>query len=397
MAGVAVLVICGIVITTSLQNGNRVTPASPATAPANGSRPARLGEAYTHRDEVRDASNSKVGGIRSEDTKHGRYRQLTPAEAKRLLQECYQIRNVDERGQACYDVIRDLCRSGYANEAFELIDSRSGEARNSQIAALFGNCGWNFAVASEKMRQLGENGFRGDGNRAFSAYCRSLDLQDFKSLVCSPAFTDYAAYEKRRSGFHFDPADQATATYFADKLIRPETDDRDREAYWQVAKDLHEEGRLTDDSFVRIVMSNRALSPQDKWRAFSSGVTVDAGNEQTSSHRDQIVRDMVNQDARSALVEISKVESPQGTAALGIAIQQWIANDGSDKVAEWYATCKDLMSPVQRDVVANRFFQEALAYGERDVAEQWIQQLADPSVKAEALAGLAKWDEKQVK
>lgn len=51
------LVICGIVITTSLQNGNRVTPASPATAPANGSRPARLGEAHANRDEGREASN----------------------------------------------------------------------------------------------------------------------------------------------------------------------------------------------------------------------------------------------------------------------------------------------------------------------------------------------------
>jgi hypothetical protein len=72
-------------------------------------------------------------------------------------------------------------------------------------------------------------------------------------------------------------------------------------------------------------------------------------------------------------------------------------NEGTGKVVEWYGANKDRVIPAHRDAVAESFLKQALAFGERDTAEQWANQMLDPRSKAECLARLAAWDSKHKK
>lgn len=318
---------------------------------------------------------------------------MTPEAAKELLAEHRQIRDIEQRAQACSDVIMALCRAGHAAEAFALIDSEPGEVRASQIEALFGHSGWSLAEATKPMKLLVDQGGRGDGSTALSAYLRSLNLQDFRAAIHSPIVHDFAAYYEQRSGIPINTVDNLATSYVAEKIYS--SGSAEREAYWRTAVDLHREGLISDRGLAEAIKANTSLSAFEKWDAFQQGIETNSGNDLVRDVRDGIVSSMVKQDAEKAMWEIVRVESPQASAALSRAAQQWMLNEGPGKVSEWYRANKDRLIPAHQDALAERFLMDSLSFGERGTAQQWADEVRDPRLKAECLTRLAAWDSKQ--
>ena len=322
--------------------------------------------------------------------------EITPDEARRLLAEHRGIRDTNLRAKACFDVIEALCRAGYASEAFALIDVEASQVRRWELQALFRNSGWSLDEATQKMKLLVDSGYRGDGTSALSAYCSSLSLTDLQVAIKSPAMKEYVAYLKQHSDSTFDPLANALSTYLGGKILNTNSES-DRATHWNAALQLHQEGIIDDSSFVDILKVNTSLSTFEKWQVFANSIKDQSEDSFVAEVRDRIVSSMVNQDVEAALGEITKSESPQASAALSTAIQQWLLNEGAGKVSEWYGANKDVLPSSHRDAVAESLLRSALAFGERDAALQWTNEIQNPQLKAENLARIENWDKNRSK
>lgn len=347
-----------------------------------------------HRSDTFQNSNNQNSAHSHFKYDHQASEKITPDVAKRQLMEAYQIVDIDLRGDTCYNIMKALCLAGYTQEALALIHTEFGEARTSQITAVFKYGRWTIYEASEQIKKLAENGYRGDGTRALNSFCDSLNLIDFENAINSSLFANCIEFVKQRAIGQPDLTDSAIAFYLADRIYSL-PNSGDREIYLKSAFGFHDEGHLSDYGLARVIGADASLSVFEKWKYLANRVESVSSNDSFNDLRNDLVRSMVDRNSAAAISEISRVESPQASEAFGIAVQRWLLNDGSSVVSEWYLNNRGSLSPTKRDSVAEMFFNDALANGERDSAEQWIREFQNPQLRATNLARLADLDRKQ--
>lgn len=307
---------------------------------------------------------------------------ITPESAALLMADARAIPHSFARAAACIKIIERLCRAGYTEEAWMLIDDNPGTARYSEINKFFLTAGLGVQEFVDKIRNLP---FKREPGMALEGYLSSLDGQKIRALLQDESFkniiselnTDNPGILKR-----------AIATSLMGKVAFP-GEESEKKAAMTLAVEYHKEGLIDDNGLAQVLKSDRFKSSFEKWELLTDSVKVAPSSSRVAELRKELVEDMVNADAQKALIQISEREGVLGSSDLFMALKKWGLID-SAAANSWLVEHRTRLNDTQQDAAAHAFFQLALSYGEPDGAEQWARQIKDEKLRNAALAKLTK-------
>lgn len=305
---------------------------------------------------------------------------LTPDEAKWLMEEANRITNITERSKACSAIIENLCKSGYPEEAWNLIESGLGQVRKWQISAFFRAAQVPDEVLYQKFKELNDDSevsfgmygiidrhlkgdwvtfLKSDGFKAFLKSMDELGLPLNLNRSLSPSLQSYVS--------DLGAKDIAAQRSKIDQIVS---------AYQNQIIDAATLGEVLECANI--------LSPEQKVEAMSALKDLGPVNGNLQVYRKRLIADLVRKDPQGAISNtLKQPPGQQSSRDISTAVRAWISAD-SQAATDWYASNSSSLTSFQKDSAAGAYYLVAMDDGSHDTARKWIDEMQDPARKAEA-------------
>jgi hypothetical protein len=337
---------------------------------------AKIGQDIKKRTGQPDESGA--GLAKKPDVPH--FKVLTPDEAKRLMQEANRIADITERSKACSAIIEDLCKSGFPEEAWDLIEYGLGQVRKWQVKAFFRSAQVPDEALYQKFKELNDikevdfgmfglldrhlqgewlTFLKSDGFKAFQKSMDELGLPVTLSNSLSPSLQSYISDNgKKDAAAQRNKLDQVVSAY-QNKIIDSAT-----------------LGEVLKCAYV--------LSPEQKMEALDAIKDLGPVNGNLQIYRKRLIADLVRKDPEGTISNTMKLPpSQQSSRDISTTIRSWISADAQG-AADWYTRNSSSLNPFQKDSAAGAYYLVAMEDANYDTAGKWIDEMSDPTRKVEA-------------
>lgn len=297
---------------------------------------------------------------------------MTPAKAEDMLSSSRaKFPAVRERADYCGDIIADLCRAGYTQEAWEMIESGKGVTRTAQLARFFREAKWSdeklVEIIAEHPGEMTDH------------------LSDFFSRFAPEKLGEIGASGLleilRQGGVGSDEVMGALMSSLMD--MADVGSHSEGVAALHAGRKLHRMNLLDAECFYTVV---KKMSRGDSFARWSALQEVTAGTELSPAdveYQNEMVRNMVTHHAARTLEVLTKAgDSPQSLASLNHAVRYWIRME-SNAATEWYRDNRTWLTQPQRDAVSEAHFSQAIASRELDTARKWIDEISNKETRSE--------------
>lgn len=323
--------------------------------------------------------NSVSGSHRSSAINERKTRFITPALAAATLKKIESLPDIKKRREQSYLVIHDLCKAGYHEEAWALIDPNSGLVRKWELAAFFEHSDLDMPQLIEKLNALT---YKDEVTEALNTQLSSLSLTEVKKFIKDNAFTAYVSSKQHEEPFFLQKLLQQDLLTRASSSI-----EASKSESLQQAIQWHAEGLVDEKSLIKIVARDPNPDPWQRWDLLSKYIKSTNSESFPGAVRVGAIDRMVETDAKKAVEFLTGGEGEQGAWDLLRGIRKWTAIDPT-ATNDWYQANKASLSDIQRDAAVEAFYDLARQYGEVEGAASWANQIGDPEKKKTLLRQL---------
>ncbi len=302
---------------------------------------------------------------------------LDPLSAKQLMADfCAANSNLRERADYCAQMIADLCKAGYSNEAWDLIDESHGMVRIKQLAEFFGYAALSPDDLMDKMASLDP---KSDFRAAFNGFALRYSLGELEGLVASEKFSSSTKEFKRN---------QISGTLSgALQLALLRSDPKDIDSVIFSAERWHEQGWLNTIGLMGFLRSKKIEDPFKKWDTIKDIVDEAQWDGEAKLQRASLIGDMVTEDASGALGRFLEVDGRLASDDIYRAVSYWSKLD-SEGLASWYRSNQESFTPGQINSLASALSSVAMAAEEFESARLWAEQIQDDGLRERQLKSL---------
>jgi len=305
---------------------------------------------------------------------------MTPALAANLLKRLKsEIADVGIRASLAGSVIENLCRSGYDEEAWRLIDSGFGIQRDLQLRVFFAAS--NCPDALQKIKSLTDIN---EKTRAIQGYVSRLAVAELATANLSMLVNEEALSGVLANNLAM------RMTY---PVLGPDSkpvDKRQNLAVVDAAMKIVRAGGMTATDFYNIVLSKDRSTDDFEKLAIIDELAVgkdDGPDKHLTAIMQQLVDNMVYRDAPRTMNSLIERQDA-GAPLLETAIQSWLTID-NDGANAWQSERLESLTQSQKDYVAAGMVRHALKHGEAEAAGEWMRRIQSPQVRT-LLTGLFK-------
>lgn len=297
---------------------------------------------------------------------------MTPQRAKMLMDRAGSITDIHAKARVYREAIRELCKAGYADEAWEMILDEPGFNRDSQITAFFLTAPLNIQTCVEKIAALHDSSEKQIAlqyflSKNFTEYTRLLEDPKLKEVLQEIIKADASALSNILGTVlrnRFDSGDEA-----------------EREKINQIVLDLHSKKQISNEDFTNMLSRNAAKPPAELWAWIAnSTVGLNGAENFEVQMRNGIIERMVSENPLEA---ISKLATASGDGAgydLRLGVITW-AKSNPKAANEWYVAQRSSLPLAQQDSAAEAFATVALKFREVEGAAVWANQISNPDVR----------------
>ncbi len=291
---------------------------------------------------------------------------LTPAQAKEMLErDRAEEKNIEARAEKAAQIIAQLCRNGFTNEAWALIETDPGIVREKALSGFFREATLpenemisRLGTLEKKERLMGLTGY---WSRFEPETFARIDLGKFGLATTEDRValrqTFQAMLEKA-----FDPAHPELG-----KLVRQEL--------LGSAVDQANAGTLVLSDIGKILDRDPSKDGFAYWEALERiDPALRKGQDTLKGTDAVIIRAMVTQDPERTL----NMTLVPGTTARGkgyVALEKWLTQD-FNKAADWYHRNADRADP---DSSAVAFMRACATRGDYQTALDWYARIQSES------------------
>lgn len=290
---------------------------------------------------------------------------LNPEKARELLeQNALNITDVEQRAEKAWHIISQLCRNGYTNDAWNLIEATDGAVRQKSIGGFFRDAD----LPDDELISMLDTLKTADRSSGLYNYWSRLTPEEFAALDMKrfPLKSGFenGAFERligdllnecfnpenphagssARAGVLTNVVAQTNAgmvSYWQVANLLKKDPSRDGFLYWEATKNVSEQARAGQRSF-----------------------------DGTDS---QIIRVMTAQDPERTLA-MSSTPGTREHAYFHIAMMEWLNKDFKSGEA-WYEKNVSNMIPEDVDRSAVAFARASVRAGNHELGEQWIAKI----------------------
>jgi len=312
---------------------------------------------------------------------------LTPEQAKLEIEKILATTpDITKRSAACADIISALCKNGFTEEAWNLIDKGYGAVRDSQLAAFFSAGELERPALLSKMEELkGE-----EITPAMLGYMYGLKGGELMSALTLPEFKKFAA--ELRAKKMLTSLDAAISVSLSGQFR--EGDQTGNLAILEDAAFMRESGLVSATTMLYLITKADTGDSFKNWDYITKIDQKEQENPRAQKMRVQVVSDLVHQDASKALGLLVDVPGKQGIADLSNALEAWTNIDATG-ASKWVFDNQGSLSEDKQMAIANAMFTKALTFKQFDTAKQWADTVSDPNMKANMLKALDAWNPKK--
>lgn len=307
---------------------------------------------------------------------------ITPPSAETLLKHSLEKPNFHERLFESCKVIAKLCKAGFTEEAWKMIENDEGSIRTGQLDAFFKDSNLTIADALSKIDKIP---LKGDKGTAVSGYLGSLAPENLRELIDNKSLDKFVAISNQ---LHPSAFTNILSGTLHDHLWKPGPESEKRNIL-NLATDFHNRGLVDDSGYALILDASPSIDSFEKFSLLSGSSKELLPDPDTERLRKKMISAMIDSNAGKALDQISKVKGYQGTSALSTALEKYGTADpvGAN---QWFVTNQSTLAPEQRDSAAFAFFKLAVKEQETEGARAWMDQIQNPKIKKQATDQLAK-------
>ncbi len=305
---------------------------------------------------------------------------MTPEMARERLSEIMaNTPDITKKSAACADVISELCRNGYTNEAWDLIDSGYGTVRDSQLAAFFSGADLDNQSLLFKIEGLEKH----EITLGMLGYLHRIKDDGMHDKLSSPEFQ--AFIDSLRAKNMLTGVDTALSVTLRTQLA--ESDASANRSLLESASLMNSSGLIGTYSMMDLVYRADIGDAFEKWEFVERIDPAEQENRRAQNVRVRLISELVRQDAAKALGTILQTPGKQGFADLSNAMEEWMSID-ADGASKWVLANRPGLHQGKQNAVANALFTKALNFGEYDTARQWAESMHDPKMKANMMRAL---------
>ncbi len=305
---------------------------------------------------------------------------LTPDEAKRRLAEANRMTSIFERSKACSAIIEELCKSGYPEEAWGLVEHGLGQVRKWQVTAFFRSAGLPDEALYRKFHELNDEsevsfGVNGLISRHLGGdWVTYLQSGNFKAFLKDLKESGYAINLNNS----LSPALQDHISDFGEKDTAAQRAKLDQIVI--ACRDKLIDGTTLTD----VLNTAHLLSAREKIEAMDALKDLGPANGNLQVYRRRLIADLVRHDPQGTISKtLAQPVTTQTSRDISNSMRAWI-NADSQAATDWYAKNSAGLTPFQKDSVAGACYLMAMEDGSHDTARKWIDEMTDPRRKAEA-------------
>jgi len=365
LGGGAVLTAVALVIfshqTSPDQSGN-AAPETPAARPARATA-SRSGVRPDGRRQFADPTDGGWARIASD---------LKPAQAKEMLErDKLEEKNIEARSEHAWHIINQLCRNGYAREAWELIDASPGLVREKGLGGFFRDANLPEAELISMMGDLQNK----DRASAYYNYWSRFSADQFARMDLSQfpmqnpvEFASFRNTMQDMLGESFDPKN-------------PEAGKAARYDLLSLALKQANEGGMDYAEFKAFLEKDPSKDGFTYWEVMKSA-TPEIRESQTHGQANytgpdaMVIRAMTMQDPEKTMAMTIVPDSHEANY-VHIALGKWLEND-FDNAQKWYNDHEATFTPDQLQRTAVAFVRAQVARGEYQSAAEWSAKLNTP-------------------
>ncbi len=305
---------------------------------------------------------------------------LTPDEARRLMEEANRIADITERSKACSAIIEDLCKSGYPEEAWDLIYNGLGQIRKWQVSAFFRSAQVSDEVLYHKFKELNDHS---EFNFAMRGMLDRHINGDWVTFLKSEGFK---AFEKSMEdiGFPVNVNKAVSPSLQAYVWDNGEKDPAAQRSKLDQVVSAYQNQIIDATTLGEVLKSANILSPEQQMEALNALKDLGPVNGPLQVYRKRLIADLVRKDPQGTISNTLKLPpSQQSSRDISTTIRSWISAD-SQAAADWYARNSSSLTSFQKDSAAGAYYLVAMDDGSYDTARKWIDEMKDPARKVEA-------------
>ncbi len=270
------------------------------------------------------------------------------------------------------DFVKELCKNGYANEAFDLIVPGYGDMRKEQLKSFF-----NLAQIDQDQMVgfLKKCEMKEDLSSALFGYFTRLSPEDLVSVMSRPDMAQILAGAEK-VGETTNVSSWLSAGLQAAKFKH----NSDDSVVTGAVMNLYSEGHLKPSDVMIIAKYNDPKDIFKKWDQLKSLTSADEQEQKgLREKRELMISTMITADRANAMKQIlaNDGDDAQNFKDVQAAIRSGLRGDAQG-IAGWYKSNKSDFTQKQQSMVAASFAKEAGEAGEFDVARQWAEQIEDP-------------------
>lgn len=293
---------------------------------------------------------------------------LTPARAKELLErDRLEEKNIEVRAEKAAQIIAQLCRNGFTNEAWALIEADPGIVREKALSGFFRETTLpeteviaKLGTLEKRERLMGLTGYWG---RFEPETFARIDLGKFGLVTTEDRVALRQTFESMLAKA-FDPANPDVGKLIRQDLLRS-------------AVDQANAGTLVLGDIGKILDRDPSKDGFSYWEALERiDPALRKGQDNLKGTDAMIIRAMVTQDPERTL----NMTLIPGTPARGkgyVALEKWLTQDFK-KAEEWYFRNADRADP---DSSAVAFMRASATRGDYQSALDWYAKIQSESWK----------------
>ncbi len=295
---------------------------------------------------------------------------LDPQQAAALLaQNRKSEKNLTLRANRAAALIRRLCQSGYAKEAWDLIDPEYGVERNRALEAYFGSAGISAAEFSSRTTGLDT----GDRSAALRGYLGQYSARELATLDLSPINFS----ERLEQGALIDTLNKLLSGSGENGIQDASTANLllSKAAEWTGANKL----RMED--FGNLLKADKNQDHFAQW-----AITMTLPEEmRMADHtyngvQPQLIRQMTREDPERMMTMAMTGGGPE-ERYMHIAFAEWLEADNAS-AKRWYDSREGSLDTEQQDRTAVAFMRYYVRYGEYERGLEWYNKISGDNWKS---------------
>jgi hypothetical protein len=310
---------------------------------------------------------------------------INPINAAKRLEVICQDRNINilTRGELSGEILSELCKAGYREDAWNLIDPMSGRLRRSQLVGFFSSAELTSEQALVKINLLSGTD---DKDAAVTGYLLSLNPQQMREFAEDNLFKEIAG--KANESF-LGKFTNLLGSRIANYHYQEEgTDEQFRTEIASLSADFHQRGLISDHGYAMILDENPASDSFEKYQIFSAAKETSPSPD-AQRLREKMIKSMVESDASKALNQISATSQGNGQKDMLVALETYGTMDPAG-ANQWFLENTENLDTQQKDAAAVAFFKLAIKDKKAEDAGSWMNRIQDSNAKKWAVDYQAK-------